>query len=89
MDISIVIKTFLLIFMAELGDKTQLAILSSTAGSESKLSVFTGAALALVVTSVLAVLLGSTINKLVNPRYFQIGAGVLFVVMGVMFIFGK
>ena len=89
MDFVLIIKTFLLIFVAELGDKTQLAILSSTAGSKSQVSVFVGAASALILTSLLAVLFGSAINKLINPRYFQIGAGVLFIVMGVLFIIGK
>ncbi len=89
MDFSQLIKTFMLIFMAEMGDKTQLAILSSTAGTKSLISVFIGAVLALTLSSLLAVLFGTAINKLINPRYFQIGAGTLFIVMGVLYILGK
>jgi len=89
MDFSQIVRVFVLIFFAELGDKTQLAILSSTAGSKSPVSVFIGAVLALSLTSLLGVLFGGTLNKLVNPRYFQLGAGVLFLIMGVLFIAGK
>jgi len=89
MDFSQMFKVFTLVFFAELGDKTQLAILSSTAGSKSPVSVLAGSVLALALTSLLAVLLGGVINKIINPRYFEVGAGVLFIIMGVLYIVGK
>ena len=83
MDLKVVLTTFCMIFLAELGDKTQLATLSFAAESRSRIAVFVGAASALVLTSLLAVVLGSFISKSVPENYVRVGAGVLFVVLGV------
>jgi putative Ca2+/H+ antiporter (TMEM165/GDT1 family) len=81
------IKTFLLvfgtIFLAELGDKTQLAtMLYSTDRETSKLLVFLSASLALICTSAIGVLFGHLLSKAVNPRTLTIGAGAIFIVVG-------
>ena len=55
MDWKVLASTFLVVFLAELGDKTQLATLGLAAGSESRISVFVGAAFALVAASAIAV----------------------------------
>ncbi|MCL6450168.1 MAG: TMEM165/GDT1 family protein [Acetobacteraceae bacterium] len=81
--------TFGLVFLAELGDKTQLATMMLSAQSRSPVSVFLGAALALVLTSLVGVAVGGVIGRLVPARYIQIGAGVLFVVLGGLLIAGK
>jgi len=75
--------TFLTVFLAELGDKTQLATLGLSAEAKSKLAVFLGSAAALVATSLIAVLAGSVIAKTIPPVWLQRGAAVLFVVLGV------
>jgi len=56
---------FLTLFLAELGDKTQLAVITMSANTESKIAVFLGASLALVLVSLLAVFAGGIVNKLV------------------------
>ncbi|MEE9403101.1 MAG: TMEM165/GDT1 family protein, partial [Desulfobacteria bacterium] len=65
MDFKVLLTTFGMIFLAELGDKTQLATLCFAADSKSPLAVFLGSAGALVLTSLLAVALGSFMCRLV------------------------
>jgi putative Ca2+/H+ antiporter (TMEM165/GDT1 family) len=88
MDWKLFGSTFLAIFLAELGDKTQLATMSLSAGGKSKWMVFAGSALALVASSALAVLAGEGITRLVSPALLQRGAGVVFIVLGAVFLFG-
>ena len=87
MDIKLLITTFGMIFLAELGDKTQLATFIFAADGRSRLAVFLGAASALVLTSLIAVILGSGLNRLVPANYVKVGAGVLFVLLGLWMIF--
>jgi putative Ca2+/H+ antiporter (TMEM165/GDT1 family) len=88
MDWKLLASTYGAIFMAELGDKTQVATLALASG-RSRWAVFLGSALALVTTSALAVLGGDLVARLVPPHYIKRGAGLLFVVMGVLFLVAK
>jgi putative Ca2+/H+ antiporter (TMEM165/GDT1 family) len=81
-DIKVLLSTFALVFLAELGDKTQLATFCFAAESRSPLAVFLGSAGALVLTSLLAVIFGSMFCRMVPANYIKIGAGVLFVLLG-------
>jgi putative Ca2+/H+ antiporter (TMEM165/GDT1 family) len=81
--------TFAAIFIAELGDKTQLATLSMSTGPVSRWSVFAGSALALVTCSAIAVLAGDTIARIVSPTWLQRGAGLLFLVIGIWTLWPK
>ena len=87
MDLKILFTTFGTIFLAELGDKTQLATFCFAAESNSKLAVFLGSASALVLTSALGCLLGSVVSRIVPAYYMNIGAGALFVILGLGMIF--
>ena len=87
MDIKVLLTTFGMIFLAELGDKTQLATFSFAAENSSRLAVFIGAASALVLTSLLAVVGGSIITKWISPNIIRIGAGALFIILGCWMIF--
>ena len=77
------ITTFGLVFLAEFGDKTQLATfcLSADCGS-SRISVFLGSVGALVLSSLLAVFFGNAISRFIPPDYIKIGAGVFFILAG-------
>ena len=74
--------SFGVIFVAELGDKTQLATLSFSAAGSSRWAVFLGSALALVLTSAIAVLFGEALTRVVSPKTLQRCAGALFVGIG-------
>jgi len=75
-------QTFGLIFLAELGDKTQLATLSLAASGESRTTVFLAAASALVLTSAIGVVAGEAVARLVPPVWITRVAGMAFLVMG-------
>jgi putative Ca2+/H+ antiporter (TMEM165/GDT1 family) len=89
MDLKLLASTFALVFLAELGDKTQLATLGLAASGGSRLMVFVGASVALIATSGLAVLLGGAVARAIPPVWIHRAAGVAFVVMGILFLFGK
>lgn len=76
-------SVFVSIFIAELGDKTQLAtLLFATDRDVSKLSVFLGASLALVLASAIGVLAGRFLCEHINTKYLSYAAGALFIVIG-------
>lgn len=87
MDWKLLASTFGCIFLAELGDKTQLATLSLAAGGSSRWVVFAGSAVALVATSAIAVVGGEALSRVVSPLWLKRGAGVLFLMLGVLFLF--
>lgn len=89
MDLKLLVSTFGLVFLAELGDKTQLATLSLAASGRSRLAVFLGAAGALLLTSGIAVLVGGTVARLVPEVWLQRAAGVSFIIMGALILGGK
>jgi Ca2+/H+ antiporter, TMEM165/GDT1 family len=89
MDWKLLATTFGAVFVAELGDKTQLATLSLASGKVSRLAVFIGSASALVCTSLIAVLAGEVISRYVPPQYLRRGAGAIFIVLGLLYILRK
>lgn len=89
MDWKLLASTFALIFLAELGDKTQLATLSLAASGKSRLVVFVAASAALIATSAIAVVAGEAIARLVPEAWIRRAAGVGFLVLGVLFLAGK
>ena len=89
MDWKIFATAFLTLFLAELGDKTQLAIITMTAKTEDKLAVFLGASLALVTVSLIAVLLGGVLSQYIPTEWLQRIVAVAFIVIGILMLFGK
>ena len=83
MDWKMLVVVFGTVFLAELGDKTQLAtVLFATDKDVSKWLVFVGASLALIATSALGVLGGSILEQYVNERTLKTVAGIGFVAIG-------
>ncbi len=75
---------FVTVFFAELGDKTQLAtLLFAAQQNTSKVGVFLASAGALVLSSLIAVLVGSQLSTYIPPRVLKLAAGVGFIAIGV------
>ena len=81
--------TFGTLFLAEMGDKTQLAVLTLTAQTRSPLSVFLGAALALVFVSLIGVMVGSPLGKYIPEDLIKKLAASAFIIVGVLMLWGK
>lgn len=79
-------STFLTIFLAEMGDKTQLATLLMSAESHSPWIVFTGAAVALVTTSLLGVLIGRWLSKWLSPKTLEVAMATLLLIVSVLLL---
>jgi rubrerythrin len=76
-------STFALIFLAELGDKTQLAVMSQSAASSAKWTVFAAGASALITSTAIGVLAGDLVRRFVpDERYIKCAGGVLFLIFG-------
>jgi putative Ca2+/H+ antiporter (TMEM165/GDT1 family) len=86
MDWKTLVSTFGAIFVAELGDKTQLATLSMASSARAKWSVFAGSALALVATSAIAVLAGAAVTRVIPAHWLRRIAGVVFIALGVLYL---
>ena len=83
MDIKLLATVFGTIFLAELGDKTQLATLLFAAREGSGLiTIFVAASSALIATTAIGVLAGAVISNYVDPRYLSYAAGAAFILVG-------
>lgn len=83
MDYKILFTVFASVFIAELGDKTQLAtMMFATDKDVSQLTIFCGASLALILTSAIGVLLGGAISTHINEKYLHYAAGIGFILIG-------
>ena len=81
------ITTFIAVFLAELGDKTQIATLSFAANPNfNKWIVLLGSSSALLLISGLAVLIGAAAGEFINPKYLKLGSGLLFILIGLFTI---
>lgn len=85
----IIFTSFWMVFIAELGDKTQLQTMLLATQTKSILGVFIGASLALVLSALLGVLASTYITKLIPPHYLKTAAGSAFIVIGILTLLGK
>lgn len=79
-------STFITIFLAELGDKTQIATLLMSAESHSPWLVFAGAASALIATSLIGVCLGRWLSTRLTPRTLDVGAGITLLIVAALLV---
>tara|TARA_B100001769_G_C21655654_1_gene364807 strand:+ start:178 stop:501 length:324 start_codon:yes stop_codon:yes gene_type:complete len=80
---SIFLTTFTTIFIAELGDKTQIATLMLSAESGKPIVVFIGSSLALISSSLVGVLIGKWLSKKISPGKFAFSTGLLMVLISI------
>ena len=80
---SIFFTTFTTIFIAELGDKTQIATLMLSAESGQPIIVFIGSSIALISSSIVGVLIGKWLSQKISPSKFNLIAGILMVIVSI------
>ena len=84
MDLKLLVTVFTTVFVAELGDKTQLATMLFAADKEvSRLIVFLGASFALIVASAIGVLAGCALSLYISEKHLHYMAGIGFIAVGV------
>ncbi|MDR1164776.1 MAG: TMEM165/GDT1 family protein [Deltaproteobacteria bacterium] len=82
-DVRAMLPIFSSVFLAELGDKTQIATLTFVAaGAAGRWEVFMASSLALVLCTLLGVLAGDLIGRFVSPALLKTIAGILLILMG-------
>jgi Ca2+/H+ antiporter, TMEM165/GDT1 family len=89
MDWKIMGTAFLTLFLAELGDKTQLAVITMTAKTNSKLAIFIGASLALIVVTALGIAVGGILTQFIPTEWLQRIVAAAFIAIGVLMLWGK
>ncbi len=89
MDIKLIISTFALLFVAELGDKTQLAVITLTARTHQPWPVFIGAVLGLTAVTALGILAGALITRWIPIEWVSRAAAVAFITIGGLMLWGK
>lgn len=89
MDWRVFLTTFGVIFLAEMGDKTQLAAMTMAAQSKRPWAVFIGSALALTAVSAIGVVIGSVVGNYIPLIWIKRAAAVAFIVIGVLILMDK
>lgn len=89
MDWKLFLLTFVTVFLAEMGDKTQLATIALTGESKKMFTVFLGAASALVIATLIGVLVGGILSRYIPENIIRKVAAIFFIVTGILFFFGK
>lgn len=89
MDWRVILTTFGMIFLAEMGDKTQLAAMTMAAQTKRPWAVFIGSSAALIAVSAVGVLVGGVVSQYVPLIWIKRVAAVAFIVIGVLILAGK
>lgn len=79
-------STFFLIFFAELGDKTQLAVMGKSATADSRWTIFIAGALALTLSTAIGVVAGAILEKYISPRILKFAGAGLFIIFGLLML---
>ncbi len=89
MDWKVMATTFIAVFLAELGDKTQMAVLAEASSTSRFWEVFIGASVALVLSTLLAAILGSYMGTRFPQRFIRVAAGLVFIALGAFMLLKK
>src|SRR3954469_22895339 len=89
MDWRVFMTTFGIIFLAELGDKTQIAAMTMAAQKKRPWEVFIGASLALAAVSAIGVLVGTALGQYLPIEWIKRVAGAAFIMIGFLVLIGK
>src|ERR1043166_9588041 len=89
MDWRVMLTTFGIIFLAEMGDKTQIAAMTMAAEKKRPWAVFLGASLALAAVSAVGVIVGSALGHYLPLDWIKRVAGIAFIVIGILVLMGR
>ena len=89
MELKLFLSTFLLIFLAELGDKTQLAVVALSAKEKSPLTIFISALFGFALATIIAIIIGTIGAKFLPIEIIQKIAAIAFIIIGVLILFNK
>jgi putative Ca2+/H+ antiporter (TMEM165/GDT1 family) len=89
MDWKVLLTTFGVIFLAEMGDKTQLAAMTMAAQTKKPWAVLVGASLALACVSAIGVIVGALLSQYVPLEWIKRASAVAFIIIGVLILMGK
>ena len=89
MDLRVLLTTFGVIFLAEMGDKTQLAAMTMAAETKKPWAVFIGASVALAAVSALGVLVGAVLGNYVPLDWVKRIAAIAFIIIGILILLDK
>ena len=84
--LALIISTFTTIFLAELGDKTQVATVAISGSSKRPLAVFLGSSIALVLASLIGVIAGGAIARLIPDSYLKLLSAIGLLIIGLKLI---
>jgi putative Ca2+/H+ antiporter (TMEM165/GDT1 family) len=89
MDWRVMLTTFGVIFLAEMGDKTQIAAMTMAAEKKRPWEVFIAASLALAAVSAIGVLVGSALSQYLPLEWIKRAGALAFIIIGVLMLWGK
>jgi putative Ca2+/H+ antiporter (TMEM165/GDT1 family) len=89
MDWRVFLTTFGVIFLAEMGDKTQLAAMTMSVQTKKPWAVFIGSAIALTAVSAIGVIVGSVVGNYIPLEWIKRAAAVAFIVIGILILLDK
>ncbi len=89
MDLRVLLTAFGVVFLAEMGDKTQLAAMTMSAQTRQPWAVLIGASLALTCVSAIGVVLGGVVGQYVPLEWIKRAAAVLFIAIGILILSGR
>ena len=86
MDWKVILTSFFMLFIAELGDKTQLTVFTLVAKNKQPIPVFIGASLALIIVTFLGAFFGDLVTKYIPEHIIRLIAGLLFISIGIVIL---
>tara|TARA_B100000965_G_scaffold405944_1_gene442064 strand:+ start:7152 stop:7448 length:297 start_codon:yes stop_codon:yes gene_type:complete len=83
MLLTLLFSTFITVFLAEMGDKTQLTTITLSSSTNKPLAVFIGSSIALILATILGALAGGSIANLIPDFLLKLLSGIVFLVIGI------
>ena len=83
MLLTLLFTTFVTVFLAEMGDKTQLTTITLSSTTNKPLAVFIGSSIALILATLLGALAGGSIANLIPEFMLKLLSGIVFLIIGI------